>query len=696
MSTDFNNNENLKPNFDLNNFDANALISVNFNFDILQTAISELIKNHKNIKDELKAIKSDLLLQKKNSNEIKLSFLELKLSTEKNPENHQDIENQKKMINSEIIELKKQIDDLENKFIKNINLEMNNSSTNINKEKNVKKENNIEANNNNISNNQNNIENKESKEIIKENKISFNKDEYKKIISKETEPLINDIKNNFNSKIKLFEKTLNNKIVKDENDINAIKENFEKEISEMKKNMSEIDNNKKTISEMISNYEILISKVNTLNDSFSFYTKLNDFKQNRNETYEYIKGIKDDINKNVEINRRGLSSLRNQYNDHIKDKSDHIKLNLLSEKFEILQSMYYKFSDFQRLMEEKERRKVILDPNDFINKETFNEFLNNEKKNLDDIKRENFELKKDVNLLINSDKGNKASLKDLKSLEDKILKLFDELKVSISKKYVDKNTLNKNSKLMEMQTKKLIEENKKFENKENWLLSKKPIGGHLCASCESYIGDLNSETNSKYIPWNKYPQKESSEKIYKVEGGISKIFNIFNSKLNQLNSNYNKNNNNSSSIENSADVLKTNIEENSKQTSTKDINDSSYNLNCFSCRANRKKKFKIINHIEEMDNINNLPMIQKSIKKNNSMTNVFNSENVNQKNSIQNFGFNSSSNFNKNPKDSSPNRSIQIGYDEEFNLNSRKKGIYSRENLKELYKPIITRIIKKH
>ena len=43
-----------------------------------------------------------------------------------------------------------------------------------------------------------------------------------------------------------------------------------------------------------------------------------------------------------------------------------------------------------------------------------------------------------------------------------------------------------------------------------------------------------------------------------------------------------------------------------------------------------------------------------------------------------------------------PNRSIQIGYDEEFNLNSRKKGIYSRENLKELYKPIITRIIKKH
>ena len=102
MSTDINNNENLKPNFDLNNFDANALISVNFNFDILQTAISELIKNHKNIKDELKAIKSDLLLQKKNSNEIKLSFLELKLSTEKNPETHQDIENQKKMINSEI------------------------------------------------------------------------------------------------------------------------------------------------------------------------------------------------------------------------------------------------------------------------------------------------------------------------------------------------------------------------------------------------------------------------------------------------------------------------------------------------------------------------------------------------------------------------------------------------------------------
>ena len=92
------------------------------------------------------------------------------------------------------IELKKQIDDIENKFIKNINFEMNNSSANINKEKNAKIENNIEESINKMNNNQNNIDNKESKEIIKENKISFNKDEYKKIISKETEPLINDIK----------------------------------------------------------------------------------------------------------------------------------------------------------------------------------------------------------------------------------------------------------------------------------------------------------------------------------------------------------------------------------------------------------------------------------------------------------------------------------------------------------------------
>ena len=64
----------------------------------------------------------------------------------------------------------------------------------------------------------------------------------------------------------------------------------------------------------------------------------------------------------------------------------------------------------------------------------------------------------------------------------------------------------KNLKYIELQTKNLIEENKKIEKQDNWLLAKKPFS-HLCASCEAYIGDLKPTTNSNFISWNRYPQK---------------------------------------------------------------------------------------------------------------------------------------------------------------------------------------------
>jgi hypothetical protein len=55
---------------------------------------------------------------------------------------------------------------------------------------------------------------------------------------------------------------------------------------------------------------------------------------------------------------------------------------------------------------------------------------------------------------------------------------------------------------------------KKGDKSENWLLAKKPLGGHLCASCEAYIGDLHD--NTQYLAWNKYPMRDPNEKFYRV------------------------------------------------------------------------------------------------------------------------------------------------------------------------------------
>ena len=77
---------------------------------------------------------------------------------------------------------------------------------------------------------------------------------------------------------------------------------------------------------------------------------------------------------------------------------------------------------------------------------------------------------------------------------------------------------------MKIDIKKDLENYKNIEQKSdgNWLLSKKPLGGHLCASCESYIGDLKE--NENYIAWNQYPLKESSDKASNVNHIYDKMF----------------------------------------------------------------------------------------------------------------------------------------------------------------------------
>ena len=59
---------------------------------------------------------------------------------------------------------------------------------------------------------------------------------------------------------------------------------------------------------------------------------------------------------------------------------------------------------------------------------------------------------------------------------------------------------------------------------ENWLLAKKPINYNICASCESYIGDLKD--NNPYAPWNKYPLRDPGDKAYRLGNGFSKMLQI--------------------------------------------------------------------------------------------------------------------------------------------------------------------------
>jgi hypothetical protein len=121
----------------------------------------------------------------------------------------------------------------------------------------------------------------------------------------------------------------------------------------------------------------------------------------------------------------------------------------------------------------------------------------------------------------------KVSDTDLKNLEEYLTTKIDELKSASNKKFADKAETTKNLKYLDQQIKHIIEVYiKKSEKTDNWLLAKKPIGGNSCASCESYIGEL--QDNTQYVPWNKYPMRDPNDKLYRVGNGFSKMLQMIN------------------------------------------------------------------------------------------------------------------------------------------------------------------------
>ena len=124
---------------------------------------------------------------------------------------------------------------------------------------------------------------------------------------------------------------------------------------------------------------------------------------------------------------------------------------------------------------------------------------------------------------------NRTSFKDLKILEEAILSQIEDLKITFSKKFADKNEVNRGMKYLDQQIKNIIQIYiKKIDKGDNWLISKKPLSHNLCASCESYLGDIKNinDNNNIYIPWSKYPIKDSNDKLYRMGNGYSKMLQL--------------------------------------------------------------------------------------------------------------------------------------------------------------------------
>jgi hypothetical protein len=212
--------------------------------------------------------------------------------------------------------------------------------------------------------------------------------------------------------------------------------------------------------------------------------------------------------------------------DHKKLSDDYSLLKRRIENLTNLQNR--KSSDDLRDKENQSSKQLLYDNsnNKYVEITIFNEFKTQVQKEIDNLKFSINDLKSTIDEILNRLKT-KSDEKDLKDLELYLLNKLEELKSACNKKFADKNETAKNLKYLDSQIKQLIEINiKRMDKGDNWLLAKKPLEGFSCASCEAFIGDLKE--NNEYIPWNKYPMRDPSDKLYRMGSGFSKMLQYMN------------------------------------------------------------------------------------------------------------------------------------------------------------------------
>jgi transcriptional regulator NrdR family protein len=171
--------------------------------------------------------------------------------------------------------------------------------------------------------------------------------------------------------------------------------------------------------------------------------------------------------------------------------------------------------------------KVIpIDSSKYLEIYQFNEFKNSVSKEFERVQYSINELNRLIEEILMQLKS-KVSDIDLRNLEEYLMTKLEELKSACNKKFADKNETSKNLKYLDQQIKHIIDVYiKKSEKSDNWLLAKKPLGGNSCASCETYIGEL--QDNNQFVPWNKYPMRDPNDKLYRIGNGFSKMLQMIN------------------------------------------------------------------------------------------------------------------------------------------------------------------------
>ena len=372
-------------------------------------------------------------------------------------------------------------------------------------------------------------------------------------LSKKTDDFIIDIERDIDEKIKKIteEQTRKNEEImnmitqvasslakKREEPVNKeepVQENLNKKITGTEGESSQIHGK---IEKNSNNYLKLSKRVTEIERTFKvFSTKLN-----REIIYEEFGNIRKELRtKNSTedfLNQRDridyISNVISNLKDTsatLVDESEKTKVNIsnLFKKFEGMNNNVLQLKNNHDLLISisKERQKPV-DFTKFLERQEFADFLRVYKREMELLKLDSEQNCRKNNDIENDLKA-KAFQDDLKKAEYYLDTKIEEFKLFALKKFGDRINMEKAFKFLELEIKHIYElTNKPNEKGDSWLLAKKGLNPHVCASCEAYIGELQEK--GEYLSWKKIPGRmeapEDAMKGMRIGNGFSKILNL--------------------------------------------------------------------------------------------------------------------------------------------------------------------------
>ena len=394
--------------------------------------------------------------------------------------------------------------------------------------------------------------------------------------------LISKDKHNYNEFVKEIYSNINEIKIKNNNDINALKNYIIDNNLEIKNELNNnIEQNSKKLKDMIfeqtGNSKIGNNSGSNNNTNFIAAAKVNNEKLNNmnidlknyinksiSDTEKYLKTIINNLG--IDNIRKDLIDLHKELNDKLsKQDLDYIdiklnefetKLNNQDIKIEMVKKDVNICNDtcsksvkmieylsgqvvqgYQPDLEQAQRDEMVKklssvntkDLQSFLNRSDFDREIQNIYKKIEqtlEIESENYKFIKHIENRLKFF----VTQNELRSMEQCIMNLIEELKNEFMRKYMEKSEITKNLKILEIQIKNIYESSPNLlhaKEGDNWLLAKKPMNNYLCASCESYIGDLKNK--NIYLPWNKIPPHDS--KKYRMGNGFSRMLQLVNMDL---------------------------------------------------------------------------------------------------------------------------------------------------------------------